>query len=254
MSDSYKMEEWENGVLLFTITREHKRNAINYEVMDGLVEAIHRSKGPNIKALVVTGEGEKAFCSGGDLSVFHELKTEEQAYQMLSRMGDILYQLAMLPKPTVALMNGTAVGGGCEIAAACDFRIARKGVKAGFVQGNLAITTGWGGGTVLLERLSISNAMKMLYEAKRYSLGELVELGFVQYIYEGDSKNGLSSTIGSILNLEGGVLQAYKEVLIRKWKDSNLKERIEKEIRQCAMLWESEAHHKQVDRFIDNKN
>lgn len=253
MSNSYKMEEWENGVLVFAITRKHKRNAINYEVMDGLQDALRRARKPHVKALVITGEGEQAFCSGGDLSVFHELRTEEQAYQMLSRMGDILYELVMLPKPTFALLNGIAVGGGCEIATACDFRVARKGIKAGFVQGNLAITTGWGGGTMLLEKLELSNAMKMLYEAKRYNAEELMELGFIQYIYDGEPREALQTMLGSVFQLEAGVLGAYKEILIRKWKTNSIKERMEKEIRQCAILWESEAHHKQVEKFIGNK-
>lgn len=250
--EAYKISNWQDS-LLFTITRENKRNAINFEVMDGLREAIRMALEPSIKALIITGEGEQAFCSGGDLSVFHELRTEKQAYQMLSKMGEILYELVMFPKPTVALMNGSAVGGGCEIAAACDFRIARKGIKAGFVQGNLAITTGWGGGTILLEKLPLSNGLQMLYEAKRYTVDELLQLGFIQYIYEGNALKGLLDTLGPTLLLEGGVLSAYKEVLTRKWSETNLKERIEKEIRQCAILWESEAHHKQVEKFLEKK-
>ncbi|TKC18559.1 enoyl-CoA hydratase/isomerase family protein [Robertmurraya kyonggiensis] len=250
--DSYKMEERENGVLLFTITREEKRNAVNYEVMEGLEKAIRLAHEPNIRALVITGTGEKAFCSGGDLSVFHELRTEEQAYQMLSKMGENLFNLAMLPKPSIALINGIAVGGGCEIAAACDFRIARKGISAGFIQGNLAITTGWGGGTLLLERLPVSNGMKMLVEARKYTVDELIELGFIQYIYEGAPSEGLRAAMETTFLLEGDVLGAYKEMLIQKWEMSKLKERIENEIRNCAILWASEAHHKQVEKFLGN--
>lgn len=251
--EAYKISKWEE-VLIFTITREKKRNAINFEVMEGLQKAIKMAREhSSVKALVITGEGEHAFCSGGDLSVFHELKTEDQAYQMLSKMGEILYELMFLPKPTISLMNGAAIGGGCEIAAACDFRIAKKGITAGFVQGNLAITTGWGGGTILMEKLPLSAGLKMLYEARRYTVDELLQLGFIQYIYEGDALEGLRATIGPTLRLEGEVLKAYKEVLIRKWSETNLRGRIEKEIRQCAILWESEAHHRQVEKFIEKK-
>lgn len=246
----YLIEEKENGLLLFTIKRENKRNAINYEVMDGLLKAIQLAKEPHIKGLVVTGEGDKAFCAGGDLSVFQDLRTENQAYKMLSKMGNILYELLMLPMPTVALMNGTALGGGCEFATYCDFRVAHAGIKAGFVQGTLAITTGWGGGTILLEKLPLANAMKMLFEAKRYSAEELQELGFVHYIYEGNATNGLAA-VEHIFQLQGGVLQAYKEMIIRKWNDKNLKEKIEEEIQKCSVLWADDAHHEQVDKFVN---
>ncbi len=248
----YLIEEKENGLLLFTIQREEKRNAINYEVMDGLMEAIEMAKQPHIKGLAVTGAGDKAFCAGGDLSVFQDLRTAEEAYGMLSKMGNILYELLILPKPTVALMNGTALGGGCEFATACDFRVAHAGIKAGFVQGTLAITTGWGGGTILMEKLPLSNAMKMLFEAKRYTAEELQELSFVHYIYEGDKANGLAA-VERIFQLQGGVLEAYKEMIIRKWRDKDLKEKIMEEIKKCSILWADDAHHEQVDKFINKK-
>ncbi|MFE8703646.1 enoyl-CoA hydratase/isomerase family protein [Cytobacillus sp. FJAT-54145] len=249
----YTIEEHENGLLIFTITRESKRNSINYEVMDGLVEAIELAKLPHVKILIITGEGEKAFCSGGDLSVFHELKTEEQAYTMLSRMSKILYELLMLPKPTVALMNGMALGGGCELATACDFRIARKDIKVGFVQGKLAITTGWGGGTILLEKLPSSTALEILMESSIYTAEELQNLGFIHYIYEGDPLYAMLTFIKNKQMIEGSVLRAYKEIAVRKWNQSNIRERIETEVRKCSILWESEAHHKQVDLFINRK-
>ena len=131
----------EDGIMTFTINREEKRNAINYAVMDGLKEVITYIKNhDDVRFLVVTGAGEKSFCSGGDLSEFHSLETEEEAFGMLNKMGQILYDLATLPVPTIALINGTAVGGGCEIATACDFRLIASHAKAGFIQGSLAIT------------------------------------------------------------------------------------------------------------------
>ncbi|WNS77067.1 enoyl-CoA hydratase/isomerase family protein [Bacillus sp. DTU_2020_1000418_1_SI_GHA_SEK_038] len=251
--DSYIIEKHEDGLLMFTINRPDKRNAISYEVMDGLEKALTLSSQEDIKVLAITGQGEKAFCSGGDLSAFHRLRTEEEAYVMLSRMSELLVKLMLLPKPTIALLNGTAVGGGCELASACDFRIASKHVKAGFIQGSLAITTGWGGGTFLFERLLPANAMKMLMEASLYDTEQLRELGFVQSIVEGDLQENARKDLNIILGIESDVLTAYKTMLINKWKETRLKERVKEEVRKCAKLWESEAHHQQVAKFLEKK-
>lgn len=242
----------EDECLWFTINRPEKRNAVNYDVMEGLDEFLRLGQSLDIKALVITGAGDAAFCSGGDLSVFHQLKTEEEAYLMLSKMASILYKLLVFPKPTIALLNGSAVGGGCELATACDFRFARKGIKAGFIQGKLAITTGWGGGSMLIEKIGQYEALKMLLTANLYNSEELSELGYIHKLYDGimDIKAG-HMFLEEILKLESNVLSSYKKMLIARWEATNLKQRIYDEVRNCAILWQSEAHHKQVDSFLN---
>lgn len=249
----YLLEQYEDGILVFTINRPEKRNAINYEVMDGLEEALKMSNEGTNKVLVITGAGNQAFCSGGDLSVFHNLITEKEAYKMLNRMSEILIKLFFHSKPTIALLNGTAVGGGCELASACDYRIASQHVKAGFIQGTLAITTGWGGGTFLSERLLPANAMKMLMEAKLYDTEQLRELGFIQTIIEGEPLKGCKFFLEKMLMVEGAVLRAYKSMYIQKWTFSNIVGRVNEEVHNCAVLWEGEAHHNQVSKFLNSK-
>lgn len=248
----YTVTKYNNGLLVWKINRPDKRNAINYQVMDGLEQMLEEAeREPSIKAVAITGEGEKSFCSGGDISEFHELKTEEQAYAMLSKMGGLLYRLAVLPKPTVAVLNGMALGGGCELAAACDLRIAKSGTSAGFIQANLAITTGWGGASLLFERMNPTLALQLLIEGKLRSAHELEELGFINKIFEGNETDALENFLEDILLKEAGVLKSYKEALVEKFEAGNLKERMEKEIRRCAILWSKEEHHKAVSRFLN---
>lgn len=221
--------------------------------MEGLKEAVRIASESDIKALIITGEGSQAFCSGGDLSTFHLLHTKEEAYPMLSMMANILYTLLTLPIPTIALINGTAVGGGCELAAACDFRLARKGIKAGFVQGKQAITTGWGGGSILAEKLPAASAMKMLMEAELQTADELKNTGFIHTLFENDPLDACEAFIEKILIKDINVLQSYKKIWIRKWEATLLRERIEEEVKNCAWLWESDAHHEYVRSFINKK-
>ncbi|MFD1031078.1 enoyl-CoA hydratase/isomerase family protein [Metaplanococcus flavidus] len=244
---AYKIDT-AGGIMTFTIDRPEIRNAINDEVMQGLEELVERATTELPRLVIITAAGDRAFCSGGDLSVFHALETEDEAYPMLKRMGDVLYAVKTLPVPVAALLNGTAVGGGCEIATACDYRLVRSHAKAGFIQGTLAITSGWGGGTYLFEALQHDHALKMLSEARLYSADELLANGWATAIIrdEADIENFLES----FREVLPEVHRAYKEMAVRRWQAGNLAERVEAEIRRCSQLWASEAHHSAVARFL----
>ncbi|WP_317776735.1 enoyl-CoA hydratase/isomerase family protein [Peribacillus sp. CSMR9] len=248
-----KVEKDIRGIMKVLINRPEKRNAVNYQLMDELKsilsEAAHDDE---VKLLVLTGAGSEAFCSGGDLSEFQDLHTEEEAFTMLSKMGEILYTLAVFPKPTFALINGSAVGGGCEIATACDFRLAKSGVKLGFVQGTLGITTGWGGASLLLEKIPEQKALKLLLDAKIHKAEEAKEFGFVDEIV-GEGLDGWEKFAEDFLRHETGVLMAYKRLLVHKWEYSGLRGRMDAEIRECSKLWASDEHHAAVDRFLNKK-
>lgn len=252
---TYSIEN-RDGILSFTITREEKRNAINDEVMDGFKEVITTIQTHNdVRFLVITGKGEKAFCSGGDLSEFHKLQTEEEAFGMLSKMGDILYELATLRVPTIALINGAAVGGGCEIATACDFRLVANHAKCGFIQGTLGITSGWGGGTYLFESgIKHDYALKMLVDATTYEASKLYEIGWATRVFEGDKNVALKEFISSMEKIHPSVHHAYKEMKLRSWNEKNMYNRALEEIKLCAKMWESEAHNEAVNRFLNKSN
>jgi enoyl-CoA hydratase len=250
----YKITLKKSGVLEFKINRPDKRNAINYKIIKGLEEVLEKAeKDDEVKALSLTGTGDKAYCSGGDLDEFHDLITEDQAYGMLSVMSRLLYRLAVLDKPTIAVLNGTAVGGGCEIATACDFRIAKKGIRMGFIQGGLAITTGWGGASLLFERVPAAYALKILSEARIFDVHFLKEVDFIQEIYEEWTSDIQDTFFESLLKTDIQVIKAYKRLLVSKWKQSKLEERMLAESRQCAVLWEKPSHHEAVSRFRTGK-
>ncbi|MFJ7752043.1 enoyl-CoA hydratase/isomerase family protein [Peribacillus muralis] len=249
MNRTIKVEKSIRGFMKVIFNRPEKRNAVNYQLMDELQSILAEAAcDDEIKLLVLTGAGTDAFCSGGDLGEFQDLYTEEEAFTMLSKMGEVLYALAVFPKPTMAFINGSAVGGGCEIATACDFRLAKSGVRVGFVQGTLGITTGWGGASLLLEKIPGQNAVKLLMGANIHKAEEAKGLGFVDEIagsWEGFAED--------LLRHETRVLMAYKKLLINKWEAGGLKGRMDAEIRECAKLWASDAHHAAVSRFLNKK-
>lgn len=243
------------GIVELKLNRPSKLNAIDFDIMEELKENLHTLRAKrDLKALVITGEGEKAFCSGGDIKLFHKIKTKDEAYHMLSKMGEILYQLMIFPLPTFALINGLALGGGCEIATACDFRIAKQGIKVGFIQGQLGITTGWGGATMLHEKLVYDHAMSILLSAKTITAVKAQSLGFINEIFpERKYQYEAYKFIEKSLVNNVDVLRAYKTVKVDQWSETQLYSRMMSEINRCAELWTTEAHHQAVEEFLFKK-
>lgn len=242
----------DQGVFQIVLNRPEKYNAIDFDVIKQLKECLLQIKfDPQIKIVTITGSGDKAFCSGGDLTAFHQLRSAEEAYEMLSLMGEVLYELTTLSKPTVALVNGIAIGGGCEILTACDFRLCSDHAQLGFIQASLGITTGWGGGSLLLERLNQDQALSLLMQGEKMEARDALRIGLVTEIYKKDEF--IHKTEEWLLKLTlktSDVLTAYKKMALKKMDTTRLLERMEIEIKECSLLWESDDHHNAVERFF----
>ncbi|MDQ3945745.1 MAG: enoyl-CoA hydratase/isomerase family protein [Actinomycetota bacterium] len=141
--------ERQGAATILTIDRPSAHNAISRSVMDELDAALTEVAGSDTRVLAIRGAGERVFVSGGDLKDLASVRTEAGAQAMALRMRDLLDRVAGLPVPVLGALNGHALGGGGEVAIACDFRIAADDVRLAFNQVELAITPAWGG----IERL-----------------------------------------------------------------------------------------------------
>ena len=137
------------GLAVITIDRPHARNAISLETMDQFDKALDGAEGA--AALVITGAGDRAFVSGGDLKELSALRTEREAGAMAWRMRSICDRIAGFAGPTIAALNGHALGGGAEVAVAADIRLAADDIKIGFNQVALEIMPAWGGAERLVD-------------------------------------------------------------------------------------------------------
>ncbi|WP_347550471.1 enoyl-CoA hydratase/isomerase family protein [Pseudalkalibacillus hwajinpoensis] len=248
--------EVKNEGAIITINRPEQRNAINYEVMEELSEVISNAEtDPAVKYIVITGSGDRAFCSGGDLEVFRDLRTEDQAYPMLRKMGSVLEQLFFCNKPTIALINGHALGGGSELAIACDYRIARSGVQVGFIQGSIGLTTGWGGSVYALLRMNPTQALQMLMSADRYSAEQAFSQGYLTYVTATKNWEVVAQDfIRDLFKRPAKILSSYKTYWLTSLNEVDIRDRVDSEIRNCANLWASDEHHRAVDAFLSRKN
>ncbi|WP_328935612.1 MULTISPECIES: enoyl-CoA hydratase/isomerase family protein [unclassified Streptomyces] len=172
--------ELDEGLAVVTIDRPHARNAIAPSTMDELDKVLDAVAGA--KALVITGAGDRAFVSGGDLKQLSAIRTEEDAMAMSLRMRGICDRIAAFPGPVIAALNGHAFGGGAEVAVAADIRVAADDIRIGFNQVALAIMPAWGGAERLAQLVGKGRALMLAgagtvldtAEAQRVGLLELV--------------------------------------------------------------------------------
>jgi enoyl-CoA hydratase len=171
-----------DSILTVTIHRPDKLNAINKDVMsdlDEVVTEIYSNK--DIRSAIITGSGQKAFVAGADISEFLGLTAEEG--QALSAKGHgIFNRIAASPKPIAAAVNGFALGGGCELAMACHFRLCVPTTKFGQPEVNLGVIPGYGGTQRLVQLVGKGRAIEIMLSGRMVDATEAHTMGLVNYI------------------------------------------------------------------------
>ncbi|HEV3412390.1 MAG TPA: enoyl-CoA hydratase-related protein [Puia sp.] len=171
-----------DNILTVTINRPDKLNALNKTVISELgevVEEIYSNK--DIRSAILTGAGPKAFVAGADISEFLGLSKEEG--QALSAKGsDIFFRIASSPKPIAAAVNGFALGGGCELAMACHFRLCVPTAKFGQPEVNLGLIPGYGGTQRLTQLIGRGRAIEIMLTGRMVEATEAHTMGLVNYI------------------------------------------------------------------------
>lgn len=175
-----------DNILTVTINRPDKLNALNKMVMselDEVVTEIYVNK--EIKGAILTGAGAKAFVAGADISEFQGLSREEG--EELARRGqEIFFRIENAPKPILAAVNGFALGGGCELAMACHFRLCSPNAKFGQPEVNLGIIPGYGGTQRLTRIVGKGKAIELMLTGRMMDAQEALQSGLVNYIIETD--------------------------------------------------------------------
>jgi enoyl-CoA hydratase len=244
-----------NGVAVLTMNRPERRNALDGVTMRALAEAIRSLEAePRVRVLVVTGAGKEAFCSGGDLFELSQRLTVADAEAMLSLMGDALLRLERLPYPVIAAINGFALGGGSELAVACDIRIVDERANLGFVQVRRGLITGWGGGQRLLRLVGYARALELLLRAEPLDAQELLRLGLVmQVMPSGHALSGALDFAQSIAAHDRNAVAAAKQML-QAGMQRPYEEGLAAERSLFPALWTGETHLRVMQEFSQRQN
>lgn len=232
------------------INRPNKKNAISISMAEELLLLFQEIKEHPIRFLLIKSAGEDVFCSGGDLNDFHSNLNEEDAYNVLSTMKQVLFQIVSFPVPTICLLQGQALGGGCELATACDIRIAKEHTKFGFIQTNLGILPGWGGGALLYEKVHPSFALNWIMEAKVYEAESLLKRNWLHHVVSEADWSNETEILKKYIAKSVDQMSYLKSQYIEALSLPTLFEKMEKESSRCASLWSSEEHQEVVKRFL----
>jgi enoyl-CoA hydratase len=177
----------EHGIFTITINRPDKLNALNKTVMaelDAAMDEVYSNA--DIRSVIITGAGPKAFVAGADISEFTGLSKAEG--MALAKKGqDVFAKIEHAPKPVVAAVNGFALGGGCELAMACHFRLAAENAKFGQPEVNLGLIPGYGGTQRLVQLVGKGKAMELLLTAHLIDANEALQYGLVNHVTTADS-------------------------------------------------------------------
>lgn len=172
----------DNDILIITINRPDKLNALNKTVFEELNKALDEMQAdPAIKSAIITGAGNKAFVAGADIAEFKDLSKEE-ALAMAKRGQDTFFRIENSSKPVIAAVNGFALGGGCELAMACHFRIAADNARFGQPEVNLGLIPGYGGTQRLTQLIGKGRAIELLISANMIDAPTALQYDLVNYV------------------------------------------------------------------------
>ena len=186
MNDGVLLREEENGIVTLTLNRPEVMNSFNFQLLHALREQIEDVRFKrDVRVIIITGAGEKAFCSGADLKERATL-SPDQVKEFIFIIRNLFTSIEQLNKAVIGAVNGIALGGGTELALACDIRIASMNASMGLTETRLAIIPGAGGTQRLPRLVGRGKAKELIFTGKRIGAEEARDIGLVNQICEPD--------------------------------------------------------------------
>ena len=243
-----------DGVLRVTLNRPDQRNALSQALLSRLADTFgaYAADG-DVRVAVLRGAGDRSFAAGGDLKELDSVRSREAAADMARRSKAALGAVRAFPVPVVAALNGDALGGGSELAVACDFRIAAAGARIGFVQGRLNLSTAWGGGIDLMRLVGPTRGLALLGQARMVGGDEAVALGLFDAVAA--AGQGLDEAVDDFvapLSAQAPqVLRAYKALALAVRRGRT---RVDLEALETDMFveaWVHDDHWAAAEKLLD---
>jgi len=252
MADQVVLTQVDGRVATVTINRPDKMNALNAATRQGLLDALEAlGTNDDVRVVIVTGAGEKAFVAGADIAEFAGRTPIDQFRTMSGRT--IFDAVDAFPKPVIAAINGFCLGGGCELALACDIRIASEKAKLGQPEVNLGILPGAGGTQRLPRLIGMGTAYKLLFSGELISAGEAFRIGLVDEVVAPDALlTRVRELAGTIAQKSPVALRLIKEA-VRASVRASLDEGLRHERTLFALAFSSADKDEGVKAFLEKR-
>ncbi len=244
--------EKNENIAVITINRPDKMNALNSKVHEEGVAALDELRtDAEVRAVIFTGAGEKSFIAGADISEFkgNTPVTQRAVFQSKTLFNSI----DTFPKPVIAMINGFCLGGGCELALACDIRIAGENAKFGQPEINLGIIPGGGGTQRLTKLIGEGKSMEMILTGDMIDAATALNLGLVNHVYPAEELTEKTMKLAEKIASKSPIaLQMAKEA-VKTASKSNLDEGLKREVDLFAITFSSEDKEEGVAAFLEKR-
>ncbi len=242
--------EVEGAVAVLTINRPKALNALNSAVLDELNEAIDAVDLNEVRALIITGAGEKSFVAGADIGEMSSF-TKEQGEAFGKKGNDVFRKIETLPIPVIAAVNGFALGGGCEISLACDIRICSENAVFGQPEVGLGITPGFGGTQRLARTIGVGMAKQLIYTARNIKAPEALRIGLVNAVYPIEELMGAAKKMASIIASNAPIAVRNCKKAINDGLQTDIESGVEIEEKLFGDCFETEDQRYGMAFFLD---
>ena len=250
--DFIRVERGDDGVAVLTIDRQDKLNALNPQVVEEIGQALLELDADPPRAIIVTGAGNRAFIAGADIAVMSQMAPmEAKRFAELGHAATAL--LDRSPVPTIAAINGFALGGGCEVALACDIRIAAENALLGFPEVSLGILPGMGGTQRLPRLVGPGVAKELIFSARRIKAEEAREINLVNRVVpEGEALNAARELAAQIA-ANGPLAIRMAKAAANRSLDVDLISGLEYEADQFGLLFSTEDAREGMGAFVEKR-
>jgi enoyl-CoA hydratase/3-hydroxyacyl-CoA dehydrogenase len=244
----------EQSTAWITLDRPDKLNSINATMLQELSEALGTTeKATNIRCVIITGEGKKAFSAGADITELQKL-TQETAAEFSRKGQQIFTKIETLPKPVVAAINGYALGGGLELALACDFRLASDHAELGFPEMKLGIMPGWGGTQRLPWTVGLAEAKRLIMHGDRVKVEEAYKMGLVDKVIPLGKLEAEAEALAQRLCEGSPAALKYAKRAINSATQSLLESGLKKETEFFAQIFSKKETKEKIKSFFSQGN